>query len=80
MMIDIYKIRVGDKVHYRPTHYGKEEYENGIVKEIRIDHQEPYQPCLDSVWVVYNCDDKWVDYKDYTSAKTNLCDLHPGWK
>lgn len=78
--MDINEIKVGDKVHYKPKHYESNEWENGIVKEIRVDYSEPYQPCLDSVWVVYNCGGNWSDYKNYTSAKTNLRDLHLGWK
>jgi len=47
-MIDITQLRVGDEVHYQPTHYGNERWENGLVKEIRED-------VVDGVWVVYNC-------------------------
>ena len=70
-MIDIAKLRVGDKVHYQPEHYG-EDYENGIIKEIP-EHN------LDAVRVVYNCAGNWKKYKDYTSALTNLRDLKLGW-
>jgi len=67
-------IKVGDKVHYQPTHYLKGDiWENGIVKEIRDD-------VIDSVWVVYNCASNWDRYADYTSAKTNLRDLKLGWR
>jgi hypothetical protein len=79
-MVNIKKLDVGDKVHYQPAHYGLSKWENGIVKEIRINPPEPYQPCLDSVWVVYNCGGNWDDYKNYTSAKTNLSDLYLGWR
>jgi hypothetical protein len=66
-------LKVGDKVHYQPEHYGNDRWENGMVKEIR-DYVH------DSVWVVYNCANNWERFKDYTSAKTNLRDLKNGWK
>lgn len=73
MMVDIAKLRIGDKVHYQPEHYGNDRWENGLVKEIR-------NSVTDSVWVVYNCAGNWDRYMDYTSAKTNLRDLKLGWK
>lgn len=72
-MIDISKLCVGDKVHYQPEHYGKDRWENGIIKEIRENR-------IDAVWVVYNCNGEWERYKDYTSACTNLRDVKLGWK
>lgn len=44
-----------------------------MVKEIP-DHT------TDSVRVVYNCGDDWNNFKNYTSALTNLRDLKLGWK
>ena len=67
------KLKVGDKVYYQPSHYPKNQWENGIIKEIP-DHT------FDSVRVVYNCGGDWNNYKEYTSALTNLRDLHLGWK
>lgn len=72
-MIDIEKLKVGDKVYYQPDHYGKSRWENGIIKEIRINDS-------DHVFVVYNCGDGWENYKNYTSARTNLRDLNLGWR
>lgn len=72
-MIDIAKLEVGNKVHYQPSHYGSDQWENGLVKEIPNDS-------LDSVRVVYNCAGDWKNYKDYTSALTNVRDLELGWK
>lgn len=72
-MIDIAKLKVGDKVHYQPEHYGDEKWENGIIKEIP-------EWSLDSIRVVYNCGGDWKNYKDYTSALTNIRDLKLGWK
>ncbi len=72
-MIDISKLKIGDKVHYQPEHYGKDRWENGIIKEIQ-------EWSNDSVRVVYNCAGNWNNYKDYTSALTNIRDLKLGWK
>ena len=72
-MIDIARLSVGNKVFYQPEHYGAQEYENGIVKEIR-------EGVDDAVWVVYHCAGRWDKYADYTSARTNLRDLKLGWK
>ena len=72
-MIDITTLKVGDEVHYQPDHYGPDEYENGIIKEIRPER-------IDGVWVVYNCNGEWHRYTDFTSALTNLRDLKRGWR
>ena len=71
-MLDIATLKQGDEVHYQPEHYAANEYENGVVKEIR-------PGVTDAVWVVYNCAGNWHRYRDYTSAKTRLEDLKPGW-
>ena len=72
-MIDISKLKVGDKVHYQPEYYGNNKCENGIVKEIP-------DFSLNEVRVVYNCDGDWDNFKDYTSALTNIKDLKLGWR
>ena len=72
-MIDIANLKIGDKVHYQPSQYGDERWENGIVKEIP-------EWSLDSVRVVYNCGGDWKNYKDYTSALTNIRDLKLDWR
>ena len=72
-MIDFAGLSVGDLVHYQPEHYGVDKWENGIIKEIRIEVR-------DAVWVVYHCAGRWGKFKDYTGAKTNLRDLKSGWK
>ena len=72
-MIDISKLKVGDKVYYQPEHYGESDWENGMIKEIRENK-------MDGVWVVYNCDGNWKKYTDYTGALTNLRDLKIGWR
>lgn len=71
-MIDIATLKIGDKVHYQPKHYGSEKWENGIVKEIP-------EHSLDSVRVVYNCAGDWKNYQNYTSALTCAIDLNQGW-
>jgi hypothetical protein len=70
-MIKIETLNIGSKVHYQPEHYNEEEWENGLVKELRAP---------DGVWVVYNCSNEWERYIDYTAAKTHLRDLRLGWK
>ena len=85
-MVDIAKLKVGDKVYYQPEHYKNilvldntteetvtEKWENGLVKEIP-------DWSTDSIRVVYNCCGDWNNYKDYTSALTNVNDLYLGWK
>jgi len=72
-LIDIAKLRFGQKVHYQPDHYADHEWENGVIKEIRKDK-------LDGVWVVYNCNGEWDRFIDYTGCLTNLRDLKLGWR
>ena len=71
-MIDISKLRVGDKVFYHPPHLGSNEWNNGIVKEV------PEHPKT-SVRVVYNCNGEWEDFMNYTGALTYASDLYIGW-
>lgn len=75
----------GDKVTY-VTDYGR--MENGIVKvtarqnllnQSITDEQMP-DDVDESVFVVYNCGGDWDNYKNYTSAKTNVRDLLHGWR
>jgi len=73
MNIDIAKIKIGDTVCYQPTHFKEDEWENGMVKEIP-DHTTT------ALRVVYNCGGNWKDFKNYTSALTDLSDLKLGWK
>lgn len=72
-MIDISKLKIGDKVCYQPSHYSEDRWENGMVKEIP-------EFSTDSVRVVYNCAGDWNNFKEYTSALTNARDLIIGWK
>jgi len=73
-MVNIDIIKVGDKVHYQPEHFIKiKKWVNGIVKEIP-------EHTTTALRIVYNCNDDWENFKDYTSALTNVCDLFFGWK
>ena len=74
MIENISQLKVGDKVHYQPEHYlTADRFENGIVKEIPT-HR------TDAVRVVYNCNQEWHRYRDYTSALTDLEYLNLGWR
>lgn len=73
MNIDISKVKIGERVCYQPEHYERDRWENGLVKEIPTH-------TLESIRVVYNCAGNWKDFKNYTSALTNLRDLTLGWK
>lgn len=67
-------VKVGDEVHYQPSHYLKEDrWENGIVKEVP-------EHTISSVRVVYNCGGNWHKYENYTSALTDCIDLNKGWR
>jgi hypothetical protein len=67
-------LKVGDHVHYQPSHYLKEDrWENGIVKVIP-------EFTVSSVRVVYNCGGEWDHYEDFTSAMTDCRDLNKGWR
>lgn len=63
----------GTKVHYQPSHYPENKWENGIVKEVPTHTKN-------SLRVVYNCNGEWDRYEEFTSALTNLRDLHLNWK
>ena len=71
--MNITELRVGDKVHYQPSHYPKDKWENGMIKEIP-EHTNK------SIRVVYNCAGEWDNFMSYTSALTDLTDLKLGWK
>jgi hypothetical protein len=72
-MIDISKLRIGDKVHYVPFEGCDETMiENGVVKEIP-------ENSLTEVRVVYNCAGEWENFKNYTSQLTPIKKLKMGW-
>ena len=61
--------KAGNKVRFDPE-YNYKHYENGIVKKVTEN----------GVFVVYNCDNNWDKYQDYTAALTRPQDLKMGWK
>ena len=75
-MIDITKSKVGDKVHYQPRYYGKDKWENGIIKEV----PEIVTVETNAVRVVYHCEDNWGCFDSYTGALTRIEDLKLGWR
>lgn len=59
--------------HYLPkAREGKDAPENGIIKTIPKDQPE-------AIFVVYDCNNDWDNYKDYTAALTKIEDLKIGW-
>lgn len=62
------EIQPGIKVHYTSPHDSKE---NGIVKSLNDSKT--------IAWVVYNCNNDWDNYMNYTGAATNIKDLTIGW-
>lgn len=60
---------VGQKVMYLNLPAGK--CENGIIKSLTEDGK--------AAFVVYNCNDDWENYENYTGVRTDLNDLCPGW-
>lgn len=61
-------VNVGVKVHYT-SEEGKTE--NGIIKG--------YEDSRRLIYVVYNCDNEWDKYYNYTGAATYIGDLTLGW-
>ena len=70
-MIDLNSIKIGTKVHYKPSYFPEYHYQNGIIKEIVNENE---------VRVVYNCNNEWNNFMDYTSQLTNIKDLYLGWR
>jgi len=85
MVDNVEKLSIGQKVHYQPDHYSKDEWDNGIVKTIPDKFENflkklrsPYP--IETVWVVYSCNHDWDNFQNYTGESTYLKDLHLGWK
>jgi hypothetical protein len=73
-MLNIAKLKIGDKVHYTPFEGCDESaIENGMIKEIP-DHTN------DHVRVVFSCAGEWNNFMNYTSALTPINKLETGWK
>ena len=80
-IIDVSKLKVGDKVYYQPSHFSKTDWENGMVKEIPdFTTDKTASVGYNCIRVVYNCGGDWKNFKNYTGALTNLRDLKLGWK
>ena len=69
-MLDPATIQVGDKVHF--IGFEGQKPENGMVKEIP-------ETMTKYVRVVYKCAGDWENFKNYTSALTDVRSLHKGW-
>lgn len=67
-------MKIGDKVHYVPSHADEKvdfgEMENGIIKS--------FAPS-GNPFVVYNCGGEWNRIEDYTAANTPYDTLKLGW-
>lgn len=59
-------VKIGDKV----TYYTPHKKEKGRVKSISDNH---------NTFVVYNCNEDWDNYMNYTAARTRNQDLIIGW-
>ena len=68
-MIQTFNVIIGDKVCYRNKCL-IQPFENGIIKEIVNS---------ENVRVVYNCNNDWDNYKDYTAVLTSVNNLDLGW-
>ena len=69
----IEQLKIGQKVYYVPFDLApKSLCENGIIKDI------PDQSSGE-VWVVYNCNDEWENFMNYTSQLTSISQLKLGW-
>lgn len=65
------KLKVGDLVTYTPGGIPELSHlaERGKVKEV----------LEDSAFVVYNCNNEWDKWQDYTGVLTSLNALTKGW-
>jgi len=59
----------GEKVHYDPMVSGRD-CVNGIIKTIRE---------TGDIFVVYNCNNDWNHFRDYTGQLTSEHQLRKGW-
>lgn len=61
-------VKTGIKVHYTSD---EGVIENGIIKS--------FEKSKRLIYVVYNCDNEWERYYDYTGSMTYIDDLTLGW-
>lgn len=65
-------MKIGDKVHYIPFEgCSDDQIENGIIKLFNDQSLKPF--------VVFNCNDDWDNYKNYTGQCVNITQLNKGW-
>jgi hypothetical protein len=73
-MLDISKIKIGDRVHYTPFEgCDTSLIENGMVKEVP-------EHTTTSIRVVFNCAGEWSRFLEYTSQLTPIARLEIDWK
>ena len=66
------KLIVGAKCYYIPRKGApKASYKNGMIKALSKDPG--------SIFVVFNCNDDWKNFKDYTGQLTDIKQLRYGW-
>jgi len=66
----VYNSLPGNQVTYLPFEEAdRSSYEHGVVKEVR-GH---------GCFVVFNCNNDWVNYTEYTGQLCNYKDLRAGW-
>lgn len=69
-MIKLSKFNMkGTKVHYDN---GKGIKQNGMIKSIHPEDKN-------IVFVVFECDNEWKLFSEYTAKATKIVDLYPGW-
>ncbi len=64
------KFEIGSKVTYKPVNPNRKT-ENGIVHS--------YSGMPHFVYVVFNCDNNWSNYRDYAAQLTPKGELYLGW-
>ena len=69
---EIHIFKPGDKVHY---------VANGVSFPgiVRSTSKAFFASENDEYFVVFDCDDDWDNYQDYTAIRTKIVDLKPGW-
>lgn len=66
-------LKVGDKVHYIPFEGCDDTLiQNGKVKSLS-------DMVYNIVFVVFNCNNEWDNYMDYTGQGTSVKQLKKGW-
>ena len=70
-MKDNSNLTIGQRVTYVPFEgCDRSQYEHGMIKSTRN---------TDFAFVVFNCDNSWANFQDYTGQLTMASDLREGW-